>query len=364
MPDPRQMSGVPLPMSDMPVGTVTVRVARGAVTNIVPGQAVHLAAPGVSKDAKTDDSGRATFSGLTPGTRVKASTTVDGETIESREFEVPSSGGIRLMLVAGLGGAPSTPAVTGDVVLGDQSRFVIEVGDEALNVYNVLQITNAGSAPVQPAKPLVFDLPTAAKGAGLLEGSTQNASVAGNRVTVHGPFPPGPTIVQFAYSLPLGDDTMSFEQKLPAAMSRFDVVVQKLGSMTVSSPQIAQHREMTAEGQTYFVGRGSAIPAGGSVALTFSGLPHRSHVARNLALVLAAAILAGGAWFASRRGTPGRNSHSELRQRREQLLTQLASLEEQHRTGAIETAAYATRRGELMARLEEIYAALHEGAAA
>jgi hypothetical protein len=134
--------------------------------------------------------------------------------------------------------------------------------------------------------------------------------------------------------------------------------------MTVSSPQIAQHREMTAEGQTYFVGRGSAIPAGGSVALTFSGLPHRSHVARNLALVLAAAILAGGAWFASRRGTPGRNSHSELRQRREQLLTQLASLEEQHRTGAIETAAYATRRGELMARLEEIYAALHEGAAA
>lgn len=364
MPDPRQMSGVPLPMSDMPVGTVTVRVARGAVTNIVPGQAVHLAAPGVSKDAKTDESGRATFSGLTPGTRVKASTTVDGETIESREFEVPSSGGIRLMLVAGLGAAPSTPAVTGDVVLGDQTRFVVEVGDEALNVYYVMQITNAGTAPVQPAKPLVFDLPTAAKGAGLLEGSTQNASVAGNRVTVHGPFPPGPTIVQFAYSLPLGDDTMSFEQKLPVAMSRFDLVVQKLGPMTVSSPQIAQHREMTAEGQTYFVGRGSAVPAGGSVALTFSGLPHRSHVARNLALVLAAAILAGGAWFASRRRTPDGNSHSELRERREQLLTQLASLEEQHRTGAIETAAYAARRRELMARLEEIYAALHEGAAA
>ncbi len=364
MPDPRQMSGVPLPMGDMPVGTVTVRVARGAVTNIVSGQAVRLEGQGVSKDAKTDESGRATFSGLTPGTRVKASATVDAETIASREFDVPSAGGVRLMLVAGLGAAPTTAAVAGDVVLGDQSRFVIEVGDESLNVYNVMQITNAASAPVQPPRPVVFDLPPAAKGAGLLEGSTQNATVAGNRVTVRGPFPPGPTIVQFAYSLPLGDETMSFAQKLPVAMSRFDVVAQKLGSMTVSSPQIAQHREMTAEGQTYFVGRGSAVPAGGSVALTFSGLPHRSHAARNLALALAGAILAGGAWFASRRRTAGSDQRRERVQRKEQLLTQLASVEEQHRAGAIGAAAYDARRRELMVSLEEIYAALHEGAAA
>ena len=31
------------------------------------------------------------------------------------------------------------PAVTGVVVLGEQSRFVIEVGDDALNVFNILQ---------------------------------------------------------------------------------------------------------------------------------------------------------------------------------------------------------------------------------
>jgi hypothetical protein len=365
MPDPRQMSGVPLPMGDMPAGTVTVRIARGSLSNIVPGQTVHVTGQGVSKDATTDASGRATFSGLTPGSRVKASATVDGETIESREFEVPSSGGIRMMLVAGLGAAtPTAPAVQGEVVLGDQSRFVIEVGDEALNVYNVMQIVNPGRAPVQPARPLMFDLPPAARGAGLLEGSTQNATVAGNRVTVTGPFPPGATIVQFAYSLPLGDETMTFEQKVPVALSRFDVVAQKLGSMSVSSPQITQHREMSAEGQAYFVGRGSGIPAGGGIALTVSGLPHRSHVARNLALVLAAIILASGALFANQRRTGAPGGHAQLQQQRERLLTQLASLEEQHRAGRVDQVSYASQRRELMVRLEEIYAALHEGAAA
>ena len=38
-------------------------------------------------------------------------------------------------------------------------------------------------------------------GAGMLEGSTPNAVAAGSRVTVNGPFPPGNTVVQFAYSL-------------------------------------------------------------------------------------------------------------------------------------------------------------------
>ena len=33
MPDPKQMSGVPLPMPDLALGTVTVRVVRGSMAN-------------------------------------------------------------------------------------------------------------------------------------------------------------------------------------------------------------------------------------------------------------------------------------------------------------------------------------------
>src|SRR6185369_6987136 len=83
MPDPRQMSGVPLPVADLPTGTVTVRVVRGAMTNVIPGQLVELSGGPSPLSAKTNDSGRAEFSGLQPGTRVKAATTVNGERIES-----------------------------------------------------------------------------------------------------------------------------------------------------------------------------------------------------------------------------------------------------------------------------------------
>src|SRR5213078_3903575 len=37
MPDPKQISGVPLPVADVAVGTVTVRVVRGQITSILPG---------------------------------------------------------------------------------------------------------------------------------------------------------------------------------------------------------------------------------------------------------------------------------------------------------------------------------------
>src|SRR5437773_5795090 len=100
MPDARQMSGVPLPVADLAPGTVTVRVVRGAMTNAIVGQLVELTGGPSTLSAKTNDAGRAEFNGLQPGTRVKASATVNGEHLESQEFVVPASGGTRLALVA------------------------------------------------------------------------------------------------------------------------------------------------------------------------------------------------------------------------------------------------------------------------
>src|SRR5215467_7155764 len=87
MPDPKQMSGMPLPVPDLPVGTVTARVIRGQLSNPLEGQAVELTGAGAVKTATTDASGRATFASLTPGTRVKMTVTVSGERVESQEFE-------------------------------------------------------------------------------------------------------------------------------------------------------------------------------------------------------------------------------------------------------------------------------------
>src|SRR6187401_696904 len=86
MPDPKQMSGMPLPVPDVAVGTVSARVIRGALTNPMQGETVELLGAGDARTAKTDEAGRATFSGIAAGTRVKTVVTVKGERIESQEF--------------------------------------------------------------------------------------------------------------------------------------------------------------------------------------------------------------------------------------------------------------------------------------
>jgi hypothetical protein len=317
MPDPKQISGVPLPVPDLPVGTVTARVIRGQLTNALEGQTVELTGAGAAKTTTTDAAGRATFSSLTPGTRVKMAVTVDGEKIESQEFDVAPQGGIRVMLVATDAATEARaaeakklaaePAVNGTVVLGDQSRFVIEIGDDTLNVFNIMQIVNTAKRRVQTQAPLVFDLPKDAVGAGLLEGSSQIAVAAGNKVTVNGPFAPGTTTVQFAYSIPLGSDTITIDQKMPAPLTQIAVVAQKTPGMDLSSPQVKEHRDMAADGQTYIVGQGGGVRAGDTVTLTLSGLPHRPTWPRNVALTLAAIILGAGAWGAAGgRRTPAR----------------------------------------------------------
>lgn len=367
MPDARQMSGIPLPVADLPPGTITVRVVRGAMTNVIAGQVVELTGGPTPLSAKTNDAGRAEFGGVAAGTRVKAVTAVDGERLESQEFAVPSRGGIRLALVAADSAIGAAPAQAGVVVLGQRSRFVIELGDEALNVFGLFDIVNSAQVPVQPAQPVVFDLPDEALGAGMLEGSAPQAVIAGKQVRVNGPFLPGSTLVQFGYSLPIDGASATVDQRLPIGLDQLSVMAQKVGNMELRSAQIAEHRDMPLQGETFIVGKGPAVAAGQTVSFTFTGLPHRALWPRNVALILAIAILLIGVWACARPGKPAA-AHDERRRRldatRDRLFTELTALEEQHRQQSIDPERYASRRGELIAALERIYSEMDGEAAA
>ncbi len=366
MPDPKAMSGVPLPVSDLSPGTVTARVIRGQLSNPIEGQTVELAGAGAVKTATTDKVGRATFTGVTAGARVKVRTTVGADAVESQEFEIPAAGGVRVMLVAP--DAASSPAaaapaqgapVAGTVVFGPETRFVIEMGEDALNVFNLIQLANPTAQAVQTAAPIVFELPAGAVGVGLLEGSSPNAVAAGSRVTVHGPFPPGNTTLQFGYSIPLGSDTITIEQKLPAPLPQVSVIVQKVGGMQLTSPQAAAQRTMTADGGSYIIAQGGQLPAGGALSLTLSGLPSRPTWPRNVTVGLAAVILAVGAFAASRHPrTDETPSRRNLQGRREQLFSELAALEGERRKGTIDAETYADRRESLVTALEDLYRGL------
>jgi hypothetical protein len=378
-PDPRQMSGVPLPVGDVANGTVTVRVIRGALSNPVPGQQVELLVSGTSRTATTNDAGRAEFTGLPAGAQVKASTTVDGARLESQEFAVPATGGVRLMLVgalpSGAGGTPAGPpnaasqgpAQLGTIALGDQTRFVFEMGDEALTGFYILQIVNASSGPVQPAVMFSMELPKDAQGVSLMQGSSPQASVAGRKVNVAGPFPPGQTQVQVAFSLPYTGSSVRLDQEMPVALSQVTLLVEKVGDMRMESSQLSSHRDIRAENDIYMLGQGPGLSAGRTLTATIAGLPHAPLWPRNVALALAVVVLAAGAWAAFR---PGRAvaedsaRRQKLDQRRERLFADLASLEAQRRSGSLDDVRYASRRAELVRALERVYAALDTDAAA
>jgi len=373
MPDPKQMSGVPLPVGDLPPGTVTVRVVRGTMTNLITGQRVDLIGP-TPMSAQTNEAGRAEFTGLQPGIRVRVATMVGAEQLESQEFTIPANGGVRIALVATdsttqpqAGTASQAPAQIGTVVLGQQSRFIFEMGDEALNSFAILEIVNSATAPVQTAQPIIFELPPEARGPGLLEGSTPQASILDKRIIVRGPFAPGTTSLQFGYSLPISGASLVLEQRLPLSLAQVSVMAQKVGNLQLQSPQLAEHRDMPLQGETFIVGKGPAIPAGQVIAFTFTGLPHQPVWPRNLALSLAVAILGAGVWASVRRGSgkPGDDERRKrLDARRDRLFGELPSLEAQHREHAIDPERYAARRRELLTALERVYAQLDDEAAA
>lgn len=369
MPDLRQMAGMPLPSADLPDGTVSVRLVREALSNNLVDHPVELHLGDRVVTARTDETGRAQFSGLRAGATAHAVAVVERERLESRSFTVPARGGVRILLVAGLGAReaprpPGEPPAPGAVALGGDSRFVIELDEEAVRVYGLLDLVNPARAPVTTSGPIVFEMPRGAQGTSLLEGSSPQATANGPRVTVTGPFQPGTTPVRFAYLLPYAGSRLEIAQPLPVALDNVAVIVERWEGLRVTSPQIARIQEFSASGRRLLFGDGPGLPAGGSLHLTLDGLPHPPAWPRLLALALAGVVILWGL-FTAAGGTaaPGAASRRALETRREKLFDELVRLELASRTRSLDEARYRRRREELLARLEHIYAEL-DGASA
>src|SRR5688500_15151398 len=102
MPDPSLIHGRAIPAAELADGTVTVRVVRENIGNNITGQDVSLTSEGSTRTVATDDQGRALFTNLPVGAPATAQAVVNGETLTSEPFTVPTSGGLRVILVAGL----------------------------------------------------------------------------------------------------------------------------------------------------------------------------------------------------------------------------------------------------------------------
>ena len=83
-------------------------------------------------------------------------------------------------------------------------------------------------------------------------------------------------------------------------------------------------------------------------------------LAEELALLLAAIILAAGVWGATRGGrtVPPSARAVQLQSRRDKLFSDLAALDAQKRQGTVDPRTYASRREQLVTALEDLYAGL------
>jgi hypothetical protein len=215
--------------------------------------------------------------------------------------------------------------------------------------------------------PLIIDLPTGAAGASPLEGSSQQATVAGSRITITGPFASGVTNVQVGFQMPFNSAEIALEQKWPVPIEQVTVASQKLGSLSFSSPQFSSVGDVKGEdGTTFLLASGPGIPAGGTLRMQVSGLPVHSPLPRYAALGLAFVIALLGIWLALPGQAGTRDVQKRLLVRRDALLAELAQMEERARAGR-ETQKDTARKPRLLAELEQIYGELDEaspGAAA
>jgi hypothetical protein len=375
MPDPSLIHGRAIPAPELANGTVTVRVVREAIGNNVEGQRVTLTVGGTTRTAATDAEGRAEFTGLELFAEALARTTVGDEELESEPFTVPGSGGLRVILVAGLAeaaarrereaaAAAAAPAVRGQVVIGGNSRILMEFQRDTLTVFYILEILNNAQSPVDIGGPLIVQLPRGAGGASPLEGSTPSVTINGETLTVLGPFAPGTTPVQIAFSLRHDTSAMTITQPWPVPVEQVMVGVEKVGALSVSSPQFAQVEDSRSENGTLFaVGRGPGLAAGSTLTVQLSGLPVHSSLPRYVAMGLALLILGVGGWCAFSGGEDAARARRRLVERRDSLLGELAALEvKQRKSGSAPAsdAKYTSRRQRILSELEQLYGELDE----
>jgi hypothetical protein len=368
MPDPSAIAGTPLPAPELPDATVTVRVVRERMGNNVAGQAVTLTIGKDTRTVKTDAQGRAQFDGLTAGATVQATTTVDGETLTSKEFAVPDRGGVRVALIAGIATAKAAeqaaneaaakePARPGIVEIGPESRIIIEYQDDNLTIFYLLEIINSARTPIDIGGPILIKLPTGAAGASMMQGSSTHASAKGDMLTITGPFPPGKTVAQMGFSLPNAGASIAIRQKWPVAVDQLFVGMQKIGDMKLASPQLTETREMNSDGQSFIMGTGGRINAGDTLVLNLTGLPAHSNTPRNAALIAVLLIFGAGAWFALSPGRARAAQDARLGAQRETLMAEIVALERKRRQKPL-TESEQARLQRLMSDLERVIAEL------
>lgn len=366
MPAPELIHGKAIPARELADGTVTVRVVREAIGNNIPNQVVTIQIDGKAVTARTDELGRAEFKGLPRDTALRAEATVDGESLVSEPFQAPAQGGLRVILVAGIAEAAerrqveeekarTAAPVRGVVTLGGNTRIIGQFQNDALFLFYQLDIVNSARAPVDTGGPFEFELPRRAAGAALMDGSPKEATINGRYLVVSGPFPPGITTVNVQFQLKYAGADTTIEQVWPLAVEQVPVFIERVGNLTLTSPQLQQAGERAGnDGRPFAAAVSQNLAAGTTLTIQLSNLPAHNRLPAFIAIGLACVLLGLGVWLSVTAPT-GTASREALVRKRDEMLSRLEDLERKRRAGKLQDDRYLARRQRLMGDLEEVY---------
>jgi hypothetical protein len=503
MPNLRAISGQPLPDQGMPAGTVSVRVARKIPANAVAGVDVSVITKNAGGDLrkrtlKTDASGRVLFDSLAPGDEFHAEVTVDGERLETVKFPIPTQGGVRTMLIAGLGpagagDAEAPPAAGGGkpfalgsttgsakpekslpvktlevrlldesghpipkhsvtlgsvdsankvdvrhadtdgagvarftelptgkttgyaavtdwhgmhigtepfampedsgaraeihalertsdpsvITIGEGARVILQMREDTLQFLEIFPLENKSDKLFDPGPGAVeIPLPAEFTGAEPGQGERKIEVRQNHGVAIHGTISPKRALgdadaktagneVSFGFVMPYHGDTRELAQPMPTGIGLFTVIMEQIPGMEITGPGIGAREARDLNGHKYWIMAGQAIPAGGVMKLTVTGLPSTDHTGRTISAVLTLALFGAAFVFGRRPKDEARKAavseRERLTARREALFAELVAVERQARSGA--AGSVPERRRELVGKLEGVYqqlAALEE----
>lgn len=244
------------------------------------------------------------------------------------------------------------------------SHMIVYTTDANLTVREVYYLTNTSSQTFNG--PLSFSLPADATPTDMAASLVWTTTGGGNAVVDTVPIVPGQRQIDYTYTLP-ASDTYSLSRHVPLPMGQFNLLIQN-GAYQVTSPELTKTDPLDISGMSFDYYTGGPLQANQPLDITLTqgaaaGGTNTLAVwlgVIGLVIVVAAVVL----FFRTRGQKPApayAGPAAEDSGRWEQLLDELAALDDQLEAGTISEEEYRTMRDQLKNELKGLMGGDNDG---
>jgi hypothetical protein len=324
-----------------------------------------------TKRARSDGAGNARFTDLPTGKQTGYAAVIEwhGLRLNTAPFAMPETGGARAEIRA-LTRTADPSAIT----IGAGARIVVQMAEDRLQILEFLPLENTSDKMFDPS-PGAFEipLPTGFTGAQPQENDRKIDVRQDHGIAVHGPIIPKQSQlgvsaserqadeIVFGFELKYYGDSHVFSQPVPNGIGQFTLITdQKVAGLALSGPGVSARTERVLNGRKYWVMSAAAVPPGGTINFTISGIPATDASGRITAGVLSVLLIIATIIFARKPGGAAgskratvEEQRTRLKDKREALYADLVAMERTARAAGVP--APADKREQLVARLEQVY---------